>query len=813
MAGKVIKKIFKQGEIIALQGSSEQYFYSMQKGIIEILCAGKEYNGLDKTIILEHSNRVALISDKLFFRGFLDKTIRAVSDCELQQFSYKINDFSAFLKESSSQAIAFLNNLLRRLELSFSEMGKYIKLYQNLCRVSDNIALMIKEISAISLPEPLQKRAVQFHSNYKNNNGQFAAVIDAKFIIADHSVNIERSYQVNGTTPDAILNKELYSFLKRFLNLDPKICLSVFKNDPEMAVFIYNTISRYYNTILTRIDNIHKMINQEMTFLFGARNSWLQQLIDKEILSDWLKSSRVAPDFLKQIISVFMKFYGVYKELSGKEGEKIFSGLDKIKLFFTTRSKSAVAEAQSRPASEQAAGPVNSNIQRLYKNSLKQIFDFGVIEHDLQSRFIKALNEFKKQTSPFSGEPDSRKIRRLVTGLYWEIFTRIFLRSLSEKNVPPAVKLMLLYGYIDENLLDPGQVEVLHAYGEQKVSTEFPIIYEQEFLRKIFNEDEMPSINEMGITYEKYFRELNRYPSRKNKDRVQDSNEVIQRIKYEIANRLSSTSAICAGSRSLAFPIFTSFLLKGDPAKYLYSKSKLEGVIKELIELDYSVFYRETVLKLGAAREIIEEEVLPYFIFLPVYGTKVMMWQELEGINKRSRARIVIPVFFSGDIRKNLAHAFAVFRWELTRTTKGGMWADPVEGGLTGAYYDYVQFFKKNSKLSIEAKEKIAERLKGFRNNSREMFADDYISWVTYEKEGVMKMNTYVRDMFYRYIPFREKLRDRLEKMPAFRDSATRFKNIRNRTLKNYERRYKKYVDDNGNLPVAIQKYVDYLKM
>ncbi len=166
-----------------------------------------------------------------------------------------------------------------------------------------------------------------------------------------------------------------------------------------------------------------------------------------------------------------------------------------------------------------------------------------------------------------------------------------------------------------------------------------------------------------------------------------------------------------------------------------------------------------------------------------------------------------------GDIKKSLSHSFALFRWELNRTIKGGMWADPIEGGLTGAYSDYVQFFKKNSKLSTEAKARLSDRLKGLRNNVREMFAEDYYLWLFYEKQKIMKLNPVVRDMFYRYLPFKKDIRDELEKMPAFQDSAMRFKNIRTRVILGQTSKFRKYLDPVNGYPPEIQHYLDFLQM
>jgi len=140
------------------------------------------------------------------------------------------------------------------------------------------------------------------------------------------------------------------------------------------------------------------------------------------------------------------------------------------------------------------------------------------------------------------------------------------------------------------------------------------------------------------------------------------------------------------------------------------------------------------------------------------------------------------------------------------------MWGDPIEGGLTGEYFDYINTFKKMSKLSQEAKEKIAEKFKSLRTN-RDRFADDYLNWVLYEKDGIMKLNTVVREMFFKHIPFTKDIRDRLFNMPAFMQSATRYKNIHTREVLAYQRRFQKYKREDGTLPPEIAKFFEFLDM
>ena len=409
---------------------------------------------------------------------------------------------------------------------------------------------------------------------------------------------------------------------------------------------------------------------------------------------------------------------------------------------------------------------------------------------------------------PLSSEIDVRKVRRQIARFYYDIYAKVFVRSQSEPGVPPPVKLMLRFGFLDETMIEQEQLAELHEIIlRRQEQTDIPIVYEDEFLTRVYNGEENPSINEMGLSYEAHLREEQKHIKGNN---AKDESDNVQKVIYEINHRIATASSVCSGSTATSFPILTSLNMRGSISHYYVSKKKLESIVNSLRDVDFSVFYRETAVMIGNTKELIKEEIVPYFILLPSFGTKTMLWQELDGTNRRTRGRIVVPILFMGDMIPTMAHTFATFRWELNRTIMGGMWADPIEGGLTGAYFDYINTFKKNPKLSLEAKQKVVERFKSIRNN-RDRFADDYIQWVLYEKDGIMKLNNVVRDMFYRHIPFKKEIRERLENMPAYTEIANRFRNVFNREVGNYERKFKKYQREDGTMPEALQKFMEFL--
>jgi hypothetical protein len=800
--------VYKKGEVLLMQGEPSLCFYYLQKGAVEILSSSGEYAGLDKRIILEHSVRVSLVNEPTFVGGAINKTLRVVEDCEVQCFTMD-GGFARFALDDPGRAVLLLTHLFRRVECAVADLSKFHKLYQSICVVSDNIALMSQEVSAGELPERIEQRAENLHETYKKNGTPLPKNFDHQFILADRSAAYKKKYAIPGEPIENIIDRDMYAFLKRFVKIDRNIFAHLVKADPEIGIYIFNKIQGYLSKTYERVASVYDSVDEEMELLFASEDSWTRYLADYGALRDWERGGRLSQDFSRNLFAIFSKIYSVYTEISGKDISSLYPGLSRFKEFLSqaqARASQGIMGSSSRPAT---SGDY-SNVGRLYESSMQQIFEFAVAPNDFRSMFIRSLNEFKKMNNPFSPDDDARKIRRQMTKLYWQLYSQVYIRSLKEKQLPSPVKLMLLFGFVDEKLIDDDQIGVLHALSQSSEQAQIPIMYECEFLMKLNNGDEMPSLNEVGITYEKHIREEMEKAGKAG--RQIDESDPLRKVDYEIMNRLQSTVGICAGSRSTAFPILTSHLIKGNPESFYSSKRRIAAIISEVLSIDYSAFYRETVTKLNEP-VIFEEEILPYFIILPSFGTKTMMWQEIVGTNKRSRARIVIPAFFMGDLRRSLAHSFASFRWEICRSLQGAMWADPVEGGLTGAYYDYVQFARKNSKLSPEAREKLHERLKGVRNNMKELFCEDYIMWVLFEREGTMKLNGVVRDIFYRFIPFKKELREHLETMPAFVELASKFKNVRTRKIREYENKFKKYRDATGNLPPALQQFMNYLRL
>jgi CRP-like cAMP-binding protein len=816
-------ELLKKGQILFAQGESPREIYALVDGTLEIVASPAEYTGLDRNIVLSKGKRIGLVSGRGLISGFsvmltgkYTKSLRALEDSRITRHPLPQGGFSGIASGDLAMALSMMKQLYNRISASMAAASKARRIYQTLAVINDNMSLMYKEFLETTAPEDLHKNALELYSRFAGSGGIIPPCVDAKFLITDFSRYFEKKYELPGGDAESVIDKKGCGLVIRLLKLDDQLARGVFRADPGIAVASFEMLTDNYNRSLEYVECAYEAIDELMTLLFGGDESWSQYLVDWGGFDELAAGKKIADDFIKNFLSVLLKLNTAYEELSGARLTDYYPGIKKIHSYFVKAKEGRKDEAVQASSAEESASAAPDRAPAFVPGrgkgrSINEIFEFSLVDKEFKGRFLKILNDFKTMKNPFSTEMDGRKIRRHLSRMYWDLYKQAYVRSKTESAVPRTVKLMLNYGFCDDDLLEDEQIADLNALARvRERETALPVLQENEVLNLIDSGNEEPSITEMGLDYRAYLREIEKTRKRKDSDTgVQDEN--IKRVMYEIDQRLASTAAVCSGSTATAFPILNSFAIKGSLRGVHVAKKTVESVIRELHEIDYSVFYRETVLKMGEAREIIEEEIEPYFILLPIFGTKTLLWQEITGTNRRSRGRIVIPIFFLGDLKRSLAHTLACFRWELNRSLKGAMWADPIDGGVTGEYFDYVNTFKKNSKLSVEAKEKIKERFKALRTN-RDRFADDYLMWVLFEKDGIMKLNNVVREMFFKHIPFSEETRNRLESMPAFSHAANRYKNLQVRNIAAYERKFKKYQKNDGAYPEEIQKFFDFVR-
>ncbi|MDR2510275.1 MAG: hypothetical protein LBC77_06490 [Spirochaetaceae bacterium] len=133
--------------------------------------------------------------------------------------------------------------------------------------------------------------------------------------------------------------------------------------------------------------------------------------------------------------------------------------------------------------------------------------------------------------------------------------------------------------------------------------------------------------------------------------------------------------------------------------------------------------------------------IVPYILLLPTYGDFGICWEPFDKANKAtSRGRVAIPMY-PKNLTIAILTAMGDFRWQVAKEIASMYW---MEEGLTGNYFQWFQ----------------AQKLKG---DVKMYFIQDYILWMTKEREGVQKLDKNVRGIFWRFMPFSQPLKEKLK--------------------------------------------------
>ena len=251
------------------------------------------------------------------------------------------------------------------------------------------------------------------------------------------------------------------------------------------------------------------------------------------------------------------------------------------------------------------------------------------------------------------------------------------------------------------------------------------------------------------------------------------------KVRYELENLFPSANKVTYGRVTTFCPLFTAENMLKDLRDSFVTPEKVESALTMLKKVDFSAFYRETIdyeLAQVMNREPMHVEYLPDIILMPNAGIRESLWQEIEGRKRNSPSRMILPVFYMENLDTAIVRMTGEFRWEMCKRIQSGRWNDVSEPSLTSEYFDYMQFYKKNTELSKDAKEKLQNSLVRAKNSFREMFVRDYITWIFYESNGSARLNKVARRILFLYCPFPASSDETLEQNPMYSELLNRQK-------------------------------------
>lgn len=417
-------------------------------------------------------------------------------------------------------------------------------------------------------------------------------------------------------------------------------------------------------------------------------------------------------------------------------------------------------------------GEAGAIITNLITDSMNKILDIAKEDNDFVSAFTKRLTAYKKMPDKTINSPAATQLRRQLTEDFHRLYQNLSMKFLRGEPINEAVKLFLNFGYIDEDLAGIENAEMLCKLLMADISDTAQNIYTfPTWLKAIYDGKKEPSRNEFDMDYTDFLhaeRVAGRLTANEEKEKLEDKEA---KVLYELENFFPQANKMTFGHISSYCPFFSGHNIIDHLSKGLVNSSRLVSERENIRKCDYQIFYKEVVYSnpsIGVNAEFLHTEILPDIILMPNYGSRGIMWQEVEGKRRATPCRMVLPIFTPENLSNLFLHICGEYRWEMCKRMQGSRWNEPGSNCLTGDYFDYLQFYRKNNDLSPDMKDKIKTQLTKARNSIKEAFILDYMIWILYESDGAPRLNKVARSILFNHCPFPDEVRSRLSSNPIY---------------------------------------------
>ncbi|MDZ4727343.1 MAG: cyclic nucleotide-binding domain-containing protein [Leptospira sp.] len=772
-------------------------------------------------------------------------TIRAKSSCIVSTYAMNQTNAKKTLTQKVSVGVMAVRTMLKEISELYKRIISIRSLIAKVEKTTDNLGAAYFILNPAIFPDltpggpitrdeniidPVMKSIRNNLAGFYEQGGILPESPSVTFLEEDHGEFFQKEYAETVEWRDGE-----FHFIRKILAVNPKISQALFEADPSLLQSAAESYVTTYRELFDILEREVNLLTESLSGLFSGDQSLLEKInltldlfatgystIPSTILlpiSDWAQKK------CQSHLSDFNQIFGT--PYTG--GLTSLESLEKKQKELTAKysheldSKKASDDRKASSGDDSVTAGIDLNsLKTELLNSASQILNYSQADPEAVKEFSTLMVKLKSFKNPLDPDPDNRKIRRTIAKTYWDVYKRAFTRWIKEgKKGPTSVEMMLRYGYFDESLLDEGHLLELRGRMEQpRYNGNVPVHLGTDWLEKVYGREVPTSVDELGQTFfEKLKLDLKDSGIKSDKDIPPEYDTGEARLQYELNAMYEPNVRLTSGNVSSHFPILTKYHITLPLDKCYVTKAHIDKAIQEILNIDYTAFNREILYRneeIGIKSEFVQKSIIPDFIIVPSIGPKVMMWQDLSVFrgsgSKESRGRITIPHFVLGDVKTFLMEAIAAYRWELCKNILGPDWNNVGIPSITADYTDYVQFYKKSKDLSPELKEKISSEFKRFRTD-RDKFAYDYSLWLKYESEGVQRVNRVVRSIFYRHIPFQKAIREKVSGQPAFSELHNRFKNVRGRQHKEFENKYKKYMDASGQLPKELFENLQFYEV
>ena len=465
-----------------------------------------------------------------------------------------------------------------------------------------------------------------------------------------------------------------------------------------------------------------------------------------------------------------------------------------------------------RSSAAETVVAVDTNVSRNLADSLSLILEYSGCPDETCSRFTRSIREFAAIEDRAGADDAVYALRKEITPLFYEIYQNVLAKSLSDSAPPTIIKMFLDFGYVDATLAGPENADYLFSIADShKGDPDNGIYTVSEWLAAVYRGEKEPCRTELDQDYPAYIRELKTSQGLTDKDVNRLLADSEGKLRFELDNVFPVTNRITSGTASTFCPVFSGHSVMRQLDVSLLTASAIKETIDWIRSIDFSAFYRPMLFEFpelggasGTSKETLQVEVLPDIILMPNVGQRGIMWQDIEGRKRNTPSRMFVPLFLQNDMRALFVRLTSEFRWELCKRIQGARWNDLTDPSLTSEFCDYMQFYRNNHDLSAEAKEALKNMLARARNNYKSVFSSYYAEWMTYEANGISRLNKSVRKMMFTYCPFPAAVRESLANNPRYSNLINKYNIKQKKGEKQLQYVMQKFEQANKKVPQEL---------
>jgi len=198
------------------------------------------------------------------------------------------------------------------------------------------------------------------------------------------------------------------------------------------------------------------------------------------------------------------------------------------------------------------AGVVREDI-----DSLAHILSFaGVTETGIEE-VRKKIEAFRNLPDMFSTENEAYTIRRQLTPIFYDVYTRAFLRIVKEKIEPtPTLKMFFNFGFMDSQLAGEEQVKVLYELTNRLELCSSEHVYTIfSWLKEIYEGRKEPSKNEFDVDYTGHLLEMRKNHEITREEENHLKHDQLKKVQFEIHNMFMTNNRITYGRITTFCPV------------------------------------------------------------------------------------------------------------------------------------------------------------------------------------------------------------------------------------------------------------------